>query len=104
MSAATSTPRGGTKIQSKNSANLVYCIIWFLWPRLPTLCSSRVRAPHGVQGQHKINGYVFTSLFSACAAYKSAELRVVMTDAHRSLISHWRQLKASGSVSRQCHE
>ena len=57
-----------------------------------------------MQGQHKIDGYVFTPLFSACAAYKSAELRVVMTDAYHSLISHWRQLKTGGSVSRRSHE
>ena len=95
---------GRHKDQYKDSAILNYCIIWFLRPRLLACCSNRVRAPHGVQGQHKVDGYVFTSLFSACAAYKSAELRVVMTDAYHSLISHWRQLKAGRAVSRQSHE
>ena len=38
-----------------------------------------------VQEDHAVNTWVFASLFSACAAYNSPELRVIMTEACRRL-------------------
>lgn len=42
------------------------------------------------QGSHPLDSWVFTALFSACAANNSPELRVVVTEASVALDRHWK--------------
>lgn len=49
-----------------------------------------------VQGEHEVDTWMYTGIFTACAAYNSPELRMVMSQAYQSMEAQWQRLQAGG--------
>jgi len=50
-----------------------------------------------MQGKHEVDTWMYTGIFTACAAYNSPELRMVMSQAYQSMETQWQELQASGA-------
>jgi hypothetical protein len=47
----------------------------------------------GCQGKHEVDSWMYTAIFTACAAYNSPELRLVMSQAYQSMETQWQDLQ-----------
>lgn len=52
-----------------------------------------------LQAKHQLNSWVYSAMFTACAAYKSAEHCMILTQAYHSLQNHFKEVKAAGDLS-----
>ena len=51
------------------------------------------------QAKHKVDSWVYAAMFTACAAYKSPEHCMILTQAYHSLQSHYKEAKTKRILS-----
>jgi len=65
----------------------------------PWLCLVSERWQCGRQGKHEVDSWMYTAIFTACAAYSSPELRMVMSQAYQSMESQWQDLQSGNRLT-----